>query len=252
MLKPILIVIELLLLILFIIPIMSGILNPGNMAGILITVILLLITLFFDKFKMYCSELFSHSGGKIVIISVSVLTAAAIIYVSVLSTFMISAQVKSPDNAKAVVVLGCKVNGERPSRMLARRLDAAYEFLSENDNVICIVSGGKGDDEKISEALCMKKYLTEKGISADRIIMEDKSVSTFENIKFSADILNEYGIEDIAIVTDGFHQYRAGLLAKEYDFNISAINAHNDHITLPLIPTYWVREWMAITKDLLF
>ena len=74
----------------------------------------------------------------------------------------------------------------------------------------------------------------------------------FENIKFSSDILNEYGIEDIAIVTDGFHQYRVGLLAKEYDFNVSAINAHNDHITLPLIPTYWVREWMAITKDMLF
>ncbi len=251
MLKSILLTVEALFLILFIIPILSGILNPGNLAGILVSALLLIITLFFDRFKIFCSELFSHTGGKIAIISISVLTAAGLIYISVLSAFMVSAQLKSPDNAKAVVVLGCKVNGERPSRMLARRLDGAYKFLSENEDIICVVSGGKGDDEKISEALAMKKYLVDKGISPDRIIMEDKSANTYENMKFSAEKLEQYDIADIAIVTDGFHQYRAGFIAKQYGFNVSSVNAKNDYLTTALIPTYWVREWMAITKEYL-
>ena len=164
---------------------------------------------------------------------------------------MINSQLKSPENAQAIVVLGCKVNGEVPSRMLARRLDSAYDFLKENDDVICIVSGGQGNDEKITEALAMKNYLVEKGINPDKIIMEDKSSNTYENMKFSAEILKTYGINKIAIVTDGFHQYRAGLIAKKYGLSPSAINAKNDNITRSFIPTYWVREWMAVTKEYL-
>lgn len=249
MVKLIFLTAESLLFLLFLIPVFSGILNPGNIAGMLVSVILILVTFFFDKFKSFCIGLFAHTGGKIAVISVSTLIAAGFIYVLVLSVFMICAQLKSPENAQAVVVLGCKVNGETPSRMLARRLDSAYEFLHEKDDVICIVSGGKGDDEKISEALAMKRYLVNKGIDSDRIIMEDNSETTYENIKFSSDILHKHNITDIAIVTDGFHQYRAGRTAEKYGLYVSAVNAENDSVTLPLIPTYWVREWMAITKD---
>jgi len=249
MVKALCLTAEVLLFLLFLIPVFSGILNPGNIAGMLVSVILILITFFFDRFKLLCSGLYAHTGGKIALISVSALVAAGFIYVLVLSVFMIHAQLKSPDNAQAVVVLGCKVNGEKPSRMLARRLDSAYEFLLEKEDAICIVSGGKGDDEKISEALAMKRYLVNKGIDSDRIIMEDKSETTYENIKFSADILHKHDITDIAVVTDGFHQYRAGRTAEKYGFSVSAVNAKNDSVTLPLIPTYWVREWMAITKD---
>lgn len=252
MVKNILLIFEFALLIIFIIPILSGILNPGNIAGIIASVLLLCITIFFDKFKNICTNMYTSSGGKILLISSAVIITSGIIYCTVLSGLMLHSQFTAPDNAKAVIVLGCKVNGETPSRMLTRRLDGAYEFLNKNKDVICIVSGGKGDDEKISEALAMKRFLTEKGINSDRIIMEDKSTNTYENIKFSSDILKEYDITDVAIVTDGFHQYRARHIAKNFDLNVSAINAKNDYITLPLIPTYWVREWMAITKEFIF
>lgn len=252
MIKNILIILETFLLILFIPPLFHGILNPGNAAGILFSLILLCITFFYNGFKILCKNIFSHTGGKILLSSISVLTAAGIIYCIILSCFMINSQLKSPENAKAIVVLGCKVNGETPSRMLARRLDSAYDFIEKNDNVICIVSGGKGDDEKIPEALAMKNYLVEKGIDPDKIIMEDKSCNTYENMKFSAEILKAYDINEIAIVTDGFHQYRAGLIAQKYGLSSSAVNAKNDKITRSFIPTYWVREWMAITKEYLF
>lgn len=249
MVKVLCLIAEILLFLLFIFPVFHGILNPGNIAGILVSVILILITFFFDKLRLLCTGLFSHTGGKVAVISVSVIATAGFIYVLILSVFMIHAQLKSPDNAQAVVVLGCKVNGEKPSRMLARRLDSAYEFLLEREDALCIVSGGRGDDEKISEALAMKRYLVNKGIDSDRIIMEDNSETTYENIKFSADILREHNITDIAVVTDGFHQYRAGRIAGKFGFEVSAVNAENDSVTLPLIPTYWVREWMAITKE---
>jgi len=249
MLKNILLILELFLLVIFIIPVFSGILNPGNMLGILISSALFIITLFFERVKVFCTDVFSHTGGKILLCSVALFAAIGIVYTSVLSAFMLTAQFRTNEDAEAIIVLGCKVNGEKPSRMLARRLDSAYEFLAENENTICVVSGGKGDDEKISEALAMKRYLVDKGISSDRIIMEDKSVNTYENMKFSAQKLESYNISDVAIVTDGFHQYRAGYIAKKYGFTVSAVNAKNDFITRPLISTYWVREWLAITKE---
>ncbi len=252
MVKGMFIIIELFLLFLFIIPIFSGILNPGNIFGIITVAILLSITISFQQFKNFCVECFSNNIGKIIFSIIVLITAFGVIYCTVLSCFMINAQLNTPKNVKAVVVLGCKVNGDKPSRMLTRRLNSAYEYLIEHEEVICVVSGGQGSDEKISEALAMKNYLTNKGISEKRIIMEDTSTNTYENMKFSAEKLSLYNITEIAIVTDGFHQYRAGYIAKKYGFSVSSINAKNDFITCPLIPTYWVREWMAITKEYLF
>jgi uncharacterized SAM-binding protein YcdF (DUF218 family) len=158
---------------------------------------------------------------------------------------MVKASHDNPDGrATTVVVLGCKVKDGRPSLMLRRRLDAAYEYLSENEDVTAIVSGGKGDDELISEAQCMSEYLISKGISPERIIMEDKSESTYENLKFSQSIINERGLEEhITIVSDGYHQLRAELIADSL-----GIEAYN--ISAPtswwLVPTYWVREWFGV------
>ena len=170
-------------------------------------------------------------------------------YVSVLSCFMTASLTRSPDNAQAVIVLGCKVNGTNPSRMLKRRLDSAQRFLKEHPDAVCVVSGGKGDDEKISEAQAMKTYLIENGIAESRVIAEDKSVNTNENMRFSADILKKMGIEKAAVVTDGFHQYRAGIIAEKYGLETSAVNADTDFLTVWLVPTYWIREWLAITAE---
>ena len=96
------------------------------------------------------------------------------------------------------------------------------------------------------------KMFVENGIEPDRIIMEDKSVNTYENLENSCRILEEIGIgKNIAIVTDGFHQYRAGFIAKKLGYEPSAINAVTDFYNLTLTPTYYVREWMAVTNEYL-
>lgn len=241
---------EFIVLAFFALPLLSNIINPGNVFGIFVSLVIISLTIFWGRFKLFSVELWKHTGGKIVIISVLAIIIAGIVYVLVLTGLMIYAKEKSPEKTDAVIVLGCKVNGEKPSKMLKRRLDAAKVFLSENDDVICIVSGGKGDDEKISEAQAMKNYLVENGIEADRIIMEDKSVNTYENLENSCEILEEMGIgKNIAIVTDGFHQYRAGFIAQKLGYDPSAVNAVTDFYNLTLTPTYYVREWMAITNE---
>ena len=199
----------------FVLPIFSNIINPGNIAGIIICGLLLAATIFHEKLIGLIFGLWKYNSG----------------------------------NPDAVIVLGCKVNGNTPSRMLKRRLDSAVIYLNENEDVVCIVSGGKGEDEKISEAQAMKEYLVDKGIDEGRILTEDKSVNTLENIKNSVALLGGNGSGEIAIITDGFHQYRAGYIAESFGYDAAAINAQTDFFNAVLMPTYYIREWMAITNE---
>lgn len=150
----------------------------------------------------------------------------------------------SDGSSGTVVVLGCHIYGESPSKLLKGRLDAAIEYLNSHEAASVIVSGGQGDDEIISEALAMKNYLAENGISEDRIIMEDKSTNTDENIRFSGSIISEQGLPDtLYIVTDTFHSYRAYLFAEKCGFQ--AYNISSD-VYWPLIGEYWIRDILGI------
>ena len=229
----------------FVLPIFSNIINPGNIAGIIICGLLLAATIFHEKIF----GLWKYNSGKVLLLFVGAILTAIVIYAVVLTFFMIKAQTDKPENPDAVIVLGCKVNGNTPSRMLKRRLDSAVIYLNENEDVVCIVSGGKGEDEKISEAQAMKEYLVDKGIDEGRILTEDKSVNTLENIKNSVALLGGNGSGEIAIITDGFHQYRAGYIAESFGYDAAAINAQTDFFNAVLMPTYYIREWMAITNE---
>ncbi len=87
------------------------------------------------------------------------------------------------------------------------RLDKAKEYLTENPSTKCIVSGGQGLNEPFSEAEGMAKYLIEQGISEDRIIKEDKSQSTKENIINSSKYIESDA--SVGIITNNFHMFRA-------------------------------------------
>ena len=135
--------------------------------------------------------------------------------------------------------------------MLSRRLDAAYKYMSEHETVCAVVSGGQGSDEAMSEAECMRSYLTDKGIAPERIFMEDKSTTTKENLEFSKKLIAENGLpQKVTLVTDGFHQLRAEMLAAKAGiaspYNISG------YTSWYVIPTYWVREWFGIVYYKLF
>ncbi len=155
---------------------------------------------------------------------------------------------KKPDSgADYVIVLGAQVRGTVLSRALKSRLDTAYNYLLANDNTKVIVSGGQGDGEDISEAEAMSLYLISKGIQKDRIIKEDQSTNTFENIKFSREYIAEEK-DHIVIVTNGFHVFRAISIAKKQGFaSAQGLGAPNDDM---LIVHYYIREFFAVIKDM--
>ena len=251
LIRILLIIALLMMLFVFYIPIHMGILNAGNAAGILVCVALIAVLLFWKRFKGLIASLWEKRAGKVFVCTVSAIIGFSAILAVVLTAAM-SKQVNDPppDENTTMVVLGCKVKDGKPSLMLQRRLEAAYEYLSEHESVCVVVSGGKGDDELISEAECMKEYLISQGIAAERIFPEDKSTTTKENLLFSKNIIKKNGLPTtITLITDGFHQYRAEMLAKKIDIDPYNISGYT---TWYLVPTYYVREWFGIVYYKLF
>ncbi len=106
---------------------------------------------------------------------------------------VLSAGRKAPaDNADYVIVLGAQVRGDTPTLVLNARIKAAAEYLEKHPEAICVASGGKGTGENISEAEAIRRGLVQCGISEERILLEDRSTSTLENLKFSANVIQKY------------------------------------------------------------
>jgi uncharacterized SAM-binding protein YcdF (DUF218 family) len=133
--------------------------------------------------------------------------------------------------ADYVVVLGAGLlDGGQVPRLLASRLErgrAVYEKLaSRGADPLLIVSGGKGSDEQVSEAAAMARYLTERGFPAGRLILEDRSASTGENLLFSKAIMDQQrpGARCV-IVTSGFHAFRAAIIARRLGIDGQATGA---------------------------
>ena len=166
-------------------------------------------------------------------------------YIAILHiNIVIHVDKEAPRNADYVLVLGARVIGEKPSELLQERIDTAAAYLKENKHTVAIASGGQGPDEGISEALAIKNGLMEKGIEEERIILEDESSRTVENVKFSKEIMEQYDGEGI-IISNYFHIYRAKMIAEDFGFTLYSIPADTpDNVTLK----YYVREYLAITK----
>jgi uncharacterized SAM-binding protein YcdF (DUF218 family) len=153
-------------------------------------------------------------------------------------------QQSAPKNADYMVVLGARVKGTVPSLVLEERIQSAAIYLKKNKNTLVIASGGQGPGEDISEALCIKNELVKLGISESRILLEDQSTDTYENIQFSLKHIPEHAKIGL-IVTNDFHLYRAGMIAKDNALVVSGIPASTPLIA---IPKSYTREYLAITK----
>lgn len=155
---------------------------------------------------------------------------------------------KGIDHAEYIIVLGAQWKEKGPSKALKYRLDCAKEYLDNNKSTICIVSGGQGYNEPCSEAEGMATYLIEKGIEESRIIKEDKSTSTLENIRFSMKYINNYS-SSVCIVTNAFHVYRGCGIAKKQGLkNVYGLSAKSDRWYLA---NNTLREVFGIIKDTL-
>lgn len=148
-------------------------------------------------------------------------------------------------------IMGARLYGDIPSPALLERLKVGVDYLKKQTDVKVVLTGGKGNDELISEAHAMKDYLIKNGIEESRILLEDKSVNTFQNIRFGLEKIRE--LDDrkdlkVLIATNRFHILRSKLIAKR-----SGLEAHGLPAKVPpttIIPSY-IREYFALIKTFL-
>ena len=165
--------------------------------------------------------------------------------------FLVSGELKSNDeqveDIDFVVILGAGLDGTQLSKTLKQRLDQAIEFLNHNEEIRIILSGGQGPGEAISEAEAMGEYLIRNGIEKERLIYENKSTTTKENLQNSEAIIEKLGVPNpkIMIITSDYHMYRAKMIAKK--LNISAYGIASETPIFIRI-NYLIREYFAVIK----
>lgn len=148
---------------------------------------------------------------------------------------------------EAILVLGSGTPGDKASPVLAARLDTALAQAARHPAALVVVSGGLGFGQTVSEAQVMGDYLRARGLPAQRIVQEERSTSTQENLRLSAPLLRERGLTPasaIHLVTSDFHTVRAGWIARGAGYAaITPVGAQT-----PLYVRYnaWLREYFAV------
>jgi len=230
--------------------VVAGIMNIGNVTGIGVSILFTIYMMFLPMIHEGIRDAWKNGKMKWILTGCGTILTTIALLAIVETGCMISANLKEPAENATAVVLGCRVYGERASLSLVERLEAAYDYLEENPQAICVVSGGQGSGENISEAECMYRWLVAKGIDTSRIYKEDKSTSTEENIAFSKEVIKENGLnENIVIVTSEYHSYRAGLIAEK---NEISYGTHAGKTAIWLFPTFYVRELYGILAEWIF
>lgn len=179
--------------------------------------------------------------------------AAAIVllgvgWVAYIQWLIHSVQIRAPAaHAEVAIVLGASLWNDKPSPGLRERLDHAYGLYEAGVVDRLIVSGGlDANGATITEAEGMKRYLTERGVPADRIVPEPEATSTYENLLYSKRIMDREGWGGPIIVTHRYHGARAYDIARFVGF-VDATVSLTDSQTM-WMPYHEARETLAYTK----
>ena len=184
---------------------------------------------------------------------VTILLCIGVLIVGITECFIIHASFGSPEEScEYMVVLGAKVRHDGPSVSLMDRIRGAHDYLVAHPDVIAIVSGGKGPDEPMTEAQCMYEQLIKLGIDPSRIWLEDQATSTWENLTFSLNLIEEKtGVRPrkLGVVSSEYHLYRASLFAEACEVDFVGIPAHTSRLSQKI--NHFMREVAGVWHYLL-
>ena len=179
--------------------------------------------------------------------ALGVLTALALAAFIVLEIPILRDARTDPDpKADYIIVLGAQVRGTQPSWSMHDRLVAALDYLNTYPDAKVVVSGGQGPDEGCSEAEAMQTWLTSQGVAPERILLEDQSETTRENLTNSFNVIRSWGgdpAEGVGIVTSEYHLYRAKLMAEALGAKPTGISAKTELVIMRI--NYFIREAVA-------
>lgn len=194
-----------------------------------------------------------YYGRKGLRLALGLLLAAGLLAFALLEVPIVrAAKTDAPSGCAYIVVLGAGVNGDTPSLSLVNRLSAAYDYLEDNPDTVAVVTGGQGPGENLTEAEAMRIWLEARGIASDRIVEEDRAVSTQENLAFSFDLIRARGgdAQSVAVVSSEYHLWRAKLLAAQQGVSVAGIAGET---TLPVLRlNYFIREGAVRAYYLIF
>lgn len=240
-----------LLFVLFVAPMAGGVINIGNISGALLCVWIFCISIapIHHKIKnIFCRRKFT----KFLYRTVNLCFILFSIYGLIITSAMVYCAAQQPEKNSTAVVLGAQVKPWGPSVILQGRINAAEKYLEANPASCAVLSGGQGSDEPMSEAQAMYESLSDSGIDTSRLFIEDKSTNTTENMANSIKIIEENNLNNnLAVSTDGFHQLRVRIIARQLGIkgNVGAVNSDT---SLFYLPTFIVREWFALPYQVIF
>ncbi|MBQ6372457.1 MAG: YdcF family protein [Oscillospiraceae bacterium] len=162
---------------------------------------------------------------------------------------VLNAHTDSDCERKYLIVLGAEVIGSKPSRSLCYRIEAAKRYLEQYPESTAIVSGGRGEHEDISEASCMFEQLCAAGMSPERMIREETSSSTVENLAFSFDIIRSLGDEpdgSTAILSSSYHLCRAKKIARSMNVCAAGVACYPGNPVLAA--NFFIREALGVAR----
>lgn len=191
-------------------------------------------------------EIFVRFAGRMLLFFLEYFAASFVIV-----SFLIFLRGRSDKNTTAdyLIILGGKVFGNKASPTLLFRIDRAYEYLKANPGVIAVASGNISDKLQIeTEARVIFEGLVKKGIDPERILLEEKATSTFENFIYSKRLIQgvegEDGIQklEIAFVSSDYHILRAFFTAYRAGMHVRCIASKSP----PDKPKYYLKEYLLL------
>lgn len=206
--------------------------------------------LFVVSFSLSFSKIYEFVFGHRILKFMLLFSLVFLVLVEIM-IFYSGVKTSLEEDSDYIIVLGASVRGETPSLTLKRRIEKAAQYLKLHDETIAILSGGQGPGELITEAEAMHRYLVEAGIDESRLIKEDKSTSTMENIKFSYEIINgnSHKIEaKVIVISSRFHLLRSQVIASKQGYKVKGIGSST---LIYLVPNYYLREFFGIFYELL-
>ena len=183
-----------------------------------------------------------------------IILIAMVLFISLFTKLKLNSIKRDTTTPDYLIILGAGLYGDYPSQILRYRLDSGIELLSVlPEDVKVIVSGGQDPGETITEAEAMKRYLVDRGIDETRIIKEESSTNTLENLENSMELIREIDNKEnlsITLVTSTFHTYRSKLLAERVGFH--KVYCWNAPVSDNIEGSYYFRECFALAKSLVF
>ncbi|MBE6010473.1 MAG: YdcF family protein [Lachnospiraceae bacterium] len=226
-----------------------------NLLGILLAAVLVGGEVFLYLFDFYASgsemQVFVHD--MVVSIFAAIYLYFECMLVGAIIANVIAARHEPDPDKDFLIILGCGIRKDgTPTPLLRGRIDRAIAFAKRQKeetgkDLIFITSGGQGPNEVVSESACMKRYMVEQGIPSERVFEEDRSTNTFENMKFSKEIIQKINPDGkVAFSTTNYHVFRSGLHARRLKMRAVGMGAKTKWY---FFPNAWVREFVGILTD---